>query len=312
MALKIIFAGTPEFAAKHLEALVQAKLNIIAVLTQTDKPAGRGKNILAPPVKVLANCLQLPVYQWQTLKNSQEIISLFTSLKPDVVVDVAYGLIIPKPLLSLPRYGFVNVHPSLLPRWRGPAPIQYALLSGDRETGISIMRLNEGVDTGPIYLQRKCLIQNIDTAFDLAERLIKLGCSSLIEVLNKLDELAAQPQAETGACYATKITKEMACIDWNKSAVVLDREIRAYNPWPISYTKIGNEVVRIYRAKPWMERNAHAPGEIVRMTDKEFFVATGEGLLQIQIMQFPGGKTLPVSAILNGKRHFFETHKRFV
>lgn len=309
---RILFAGTPTFAATHLEVLLRAQMNVVAVLTQPDKPSGRGRMLAPSPVKELARKAQLPVLQLASLKNTDEIKSLFETFSPDVVVDVAYGCIIPAALLSFPHYGFINVHPSLLPRWRGAAPIQHALLAGDPETGISIMQLDSGIDTGPVYFQKTCSIGNSDTALTLSHRLAKLGSESLLHVLKHLETFAPSAQMEEGACYAEKIDKIQGAIDWGKSAIVLDREIRAFNPWPVSFATIGGEVVRIHQAHPISAQPSHEPGTIVQLSDHSVDVATGDGLLQIQQMQFSGGKVLPISAILNGRKHFFELNKRFM
>lgn len=308
---KIVFAGTPEWAAQQLEALVHAGFQIVAVLTRADQPYGRGRKTLPNPVKKVAVFHQIPIYQPTTLKNFDEIKLFFDTYKPDVVVDIAYGAIVPSRVLSIPRYGFINVHPSLLPRFRGPAPIQHSLLAGDRETGISIMQLSEGIDTGPIYLQKSIPIHHTDTTETLSNRLAPMASELLIHALHHLDNLTPKKQSEAGACYAVKIKKEMAEIDWKKSATILDREIRAYNPWPISYSTLGGEIVRIYQAFPSEELHTAEPGEIIRMSHHGLTVATGKGLLQIQSMQFPGGKVLPISDLLNGKRSFFNIHQRF-
>ena len=309
-SLKIIFAGTPEFAAKFLQALLDAKYNICAVITQPDKPAGRGRKLQINKVKQLSLTHKIPIYQPKTLrdKETQKTIKDFHA---DVIVDVACGLFIPKEILILPKYGCINVHPSLLPRWRGASPIQQAILAGDRTTGVSIMLMNEKLDTGSVFLQKKYSINNTDTTADLLENLATIGIEALLEVLDKIDKITPNKQNDNDACYAKKITKEDAQIDWHKSAVTLDREIRAFNPWPISYTKINEQIARIWQASPLTETCDKNPGEIIKLDKKGVDVATGNGVLRILKMQFPGKKALPVAEILNSKLAFFEKHKRF-
>lgn len=314
LPLKIVFAGTPEFSAKHLQALVEAKIHITAVLTRPDKPAGRGLKVLASDVKRLAEEKGLVVHQPKSLRN-QEAIDLVMTLNADLIVDVAYGVIIPKEILAIPRFGFINVHPSLLPRWRGPAPIQHALLAGDKDTGVSIMSLDEGVDTGPILLQKTYHMQPNETGASLHDRLAKLGSNALITVLQQLErerELKSTPQEESGACYAPKIEKSMAKIIWFHPAPEIERMIRAFNDWPVAHTTIGGEVVRLWRANPLSNYIGEPPGTIIRIDSTGIDVVTGDGVLRIQEMQFPGGKRLPVADILNSKREFFETHKLFL
>lgn len=308
--MKIIFAGSPDFAAKHLSALIEAQVKIAAVLTQPDKPTGRGKKVAATPVKEVALRHGISLYQPSSLK-TEETLNWFRSMAPDVVIDVAYGLIIPKTVLAMPRFGFLNVHPSLLPRWRGAAPIQQAILAGDVETGISIMRLDEGIDTGPVFLQRRCLIDRKDTMASLSERLIKIGCEALLEVLANLITLDPVAQTEAGACYAPKIDKTMARLNWQESAEMLDRKIRAFNPWPVAYSVLGNEIIRIWEAEPREEKTTAAEGVILRCDRDGIDVATGKGLLRLLKLQFAGGKILSIADILNSKKTFFITHSRF-
>ncbi len=310
--MKIIFAGTPEFSTKHLSALLEAGLDIQGVLTRPDKPSGRGQKQQASPVKILAESKGLPVYQPKTLKD-QAAEDLIKSFEADVIVDVAYGVIMPKNILDIPKFGFVNVHPSLLPRWRGPAPIQHALLSGDKDTGVTIMQLDEGVDTGPIFLQKTYHMQPNETSASLHECLAKLGSNALITVLQQLEkgEIAATEQSHAGACYAPKIEKSMAGIHWSHPAFEIERMIRAFDDWPVAFSTIGETVIRIWEANPISNYTSEAPGTIIRVISEGIDVATGDGVLRIQRMQFPGGKVLPVSEILKSKKEFFETHTKF-
>ncbi|OGT07096.1 MAG: methionyl-tRNA formyltransferase [Gammaproteobacteria bacterium GWF2_41_13] len=308
--MKIIFAGSPDFAAKHLSALIEAQVKIAAVLTQPDKPTGRGKKVAATPVKEVALRHGISLYQPSSLK-TEETLNWFRSMAPDVVIDVAYGLIIPKTILAMPHFGFLNVHPSLLPRWRGAAPIQQAILAGDTETGVSIMRLDEGIDTGPVFLQRRCLIDRKDTTASLSERLIKIGCEALLKVLANLATLNPVTQTEAGACYAPKIDKTMARLNWQESAEILDRKIRAFNPWPVAHSVLGNEVIRIWEAEPREEKTTAAEGTILNCDQNGIEVVTGKGLLRLLKLQFAGGKILSIADILNSKKKFFITHSRF-
>lgn len=310
--LKIIFAGTPKFAAKYLQALIDAKYNICRVITQSDKPAGRGRKLQINPVKELSLARGISIYQPKTLRDpsTQKTIR---DLNPDIIINVACGLLIPKEILNLPPYGCINVHPSLLPRWRGASPIQKAILAGDQVTGISIMLMDEGLDTGPVFLQKEYLLEPTDTAATLLDGLAILGVEALLAVLNKITtgEITPTKQDETKACYAKKILKEDAKIDWRKSAIELDREVRAFNPWPISYTQIGDQVIRIWQTLPLTETTDKPPGEIINLDPQGVDVATGHGILRIFKMQFPGKKILSVSEILKSKLKFFAQHRKF-
>lgn len=311
--LKIVFAGTPVFAANILSSVLEEGFNITAVLTREDKPAGRGLQLHESPVKQVAKAHQLPVYQPKTLK-SEAAAELIQSLEADVIVDVAFGLIVPKDVLSIPKFGFINVHSSLLPRWRGAAPIQHALLAGDKDTGVTIMWLDEGIDTGPIILQKPYHIQPNETGASLHRALSRLGANALMVVLRELEEkqaLKTTPQTEEGACYASKINKAMAEIVWSHSALSIERAIRAFNDWPIAYTTLGNTRVRIWQANPLTNYTSEEPGTILKIDAGGIDVATGDGILRIQKLQFPGGKPLMVEEILNSKRALFEAEKKF-
>lgn len=310
--LKLIFAGTPEFAAKYLTALIAANFDIAAVFTRMDKPAGRGQHITESPVKKLALDHNIPVYQPKTLRD-EEIIQTIKAINPDVIIDVACGFLVPQEILEFPQYGCINIHPSLLPRWRGAAPIQHAILHGDQETGVTIMKMDEGLDTGPIFLQQKCPIYATDTTQTLNERLIELGSKTLVTFLKNIQTLHIKlaPQTEQGACYAEKIQKSMASIDWNNSAITIDRQIRAFVPWPIAQTEIGQQIVRIWQAEPIDTTTNAEPGTIIQIDKDSIDVATGAGIIKLQILQFPGGKQLPVIEILKSKKDFFIENKKF-
>jgi len=305
--LKIIFAGTPELAVHHLKVLIEAGYIIDAVLTRPDKPAGRGRRLQTSPVKQLATEHHIPVHQPKTLRDEQAQ-SLIKTLAPDLMIVVAYGLILPKAVLDIPRLGCINVHASLLPRWRGASPIHQAILAGDKESGITIMQMDEGMDTGPMLLQASCPIEEMDTAEDLHDRLAQLGPKTLIQALKLLQSNQLKPikQKDDEATYTRKIKKEDAKIDWQQSAIELSRAIRAYNSWPIAYTMLDGQMVRIWQAIPLETNVEEKPGVIVQLDKDGIDVATGKGVLRIQRLQFPGGKPLPVAAILNSKKEWFE------
>ena len=302
ISLKIVFAGTPAFAAVALEALMHSAHQVVAVYTQPDKPAGRGLKLTASAVKNLAIQYQLPIYQPETLK-SQEAQAELAALKPDVMVVAAYGMILPKAVLEIPRYGCINIHPSLLPRWRGAAPIQRTIFAGDRETGVAIMQMDEGLDTGPVLLQRNYKLSPLETSQTLHDKLSKLGAETLIEALNLLSQgqLIATPQSQDEKCikYEKKITKEEAIINWHQSAIELERKVNAFNPWPVAQTTWQGQPLRIWLAKTVSE-NAHAaPGTIVRASHDGVDIATGDELLRLLEVQIPGGKVLSISDFYN-------------
>ncbi len=249
-SLRIAFAGTPQFALPALRALLGSAHRVVGVLTQPDRPAGRGQHLRSSPVKLLAAEHGLAVAQPPTLKTAEGRAEL-AQWAPDVLVVVAYGLILPQAALDLPRLGCVNIHGSLLPRWRGAAPIQRALLAGDAETGVTIMQLDAGLDTGPMLLERSRPIGAHDTAGDLHDALSGLGAEALIEALDGLAVGTLRPRAQPteGASYAPKIEKAEAILDWSASSIALDRKVRAFNPWPIAETHLGNETLRILRAR---------------------------------------------------------------
>jgi len=310
--IKIIFAGTPEFAAEYLKALIDDKLNIAAVFTRRDKPAGRGRHLSESPVKKLALAHGLPVCQPKTLRDP-EIIQLIKDIHPDVIVDIACGFLVPKEILEFPQYGCINIHPSLLPRWRGAAPIQRAILNGDKETGVTIMKMDEGLDTGPILLQQKCVIHDTDTTETLSKRLIELGSKTLVTFLENIHSLhiKLETQSDKDSSYAEKIEKSMADIDWAKSAEEIDRQVRAFIPWPVAQAHMAEQTLRFWGTTPLNMKTDIAPGTITEINKDSLDVATGDGVLRIQTLQFPNAKPLPVSEILKSKKDFFEQHKKF-
>lgn len=298
--MKIIFAGTPTFAAKSLEAILAHQYNVVAVLTQPDRPAGRGMQLTPSPVKQLAMKHGITVLQPQTLK-STEVQAQLTTYQADVMVVAAYGLILPWTVLRMPRYGCLNIHASLLPRWRGAAPIQRAILAGDEVTGITIMQMDEGLDTGNMLLKKSCSISTTDTSQTLLEKLTQIGSESILEVLQELPlgNLSATMQDSAQATYAAKITKSEALLDWKQSAKQLERAVRGYNPFPIAFAKINETIIKIWRAAPY-EVTHNDPGKVLDIDKRGIVVACGQGALGLEVLQRPNGKALPANQFLQG------------
>ena len=311
--LRIIFAGTPDFAAIHLAALIDSKHQLIAVYSQPDRPAGRGKKLQASPVKRIAEAAGLPVYQPVSLRNRDQQVCL-AGLEADVLVVVAYGLILPQAVLDAPRLGCLNVHASLLPRWRGAAPIQRAIEAGDTATGITIMQMDAGLDTGAMLASASCAIRPHTTAASLHDELARTGPPLLLDVLGDLAacQAGAQAQNDDLATYAGKILKPEAEIDWRRDAPALDRAVRAFNPFPVCFTVLAGERVKIWQARP-MADNAGlgAPGTIVRADRDGILVNCGSGQLLLEQLQLPGGKPLTAEQILNARGRLFAPGNRF-
>jgi methionyl-tRNA formyltransferase len=295
--MKIIFAGTPHFAASALAALLKEH-QVVAVLTQPDRPAGRGMQLAAGPVKQLALQQDLPVLQPATLK-TEDIQRTLAALDADVMVVAAYGLILPKAVLQLTRYGCLNIHASLLPRWRGAAPIQRAILAGDKETGITIMQMDEGLDTGDMLLSHTCPIGENDTAQTLHDKLAVMGSSSILEALRLLQEHRLMPvrQDNDAACYAAKLVKSEAQIDWRQDARQIERAVRAYNPFPVCHANLNGVMIKIWQAGLCTEQKGD-PGRVLSVDKHGITVACGKDALFLKVLQRPGGKAQPAAQFL--------------
>ena len=292
--MKIVFAGTPQFSVPALEALLEAGHHVVGVYTQPDRPAGRGMKRRPSPVKVMAEHFGLPILQPETLKTPEARAEL-AALNPDIMVVVAYGLILPKDILDTPAQGCLNIHASLLPRWRGAAPIQRAIEAGDTETGVTIMQMDEGLDTGPMLLRKKTPILPTDTAQTLHDRLSELGARAIVEALDRLPELTPEPQNEAGATYAPKLSKEEGQIDWTLPAEVIQRKIQAFNPWPTAFTWLDGTRLKLLTATPLPGPKHDSPGEVILVERDGIDITCGESLLRIHTLQ-PEGKR-PMSAV---------------
>jgi len=308
--LRIVFAGTPEFAAHPLQALIDSEFDIVAVYCQPDRPKGRGKQLLPPPTKALALQHGITVHQPLNFKQQEDRDQL-AALQPDIMVVVAYGLLLPQSVLDIPRLGCVNVHASLLPRWRGAAPIERAIEAGDVETGVTIMRMDAGLDTGPMLTIAKTPIHADDSGDSLRSRLAILGTAALLDDLRRIahDESHALPQPADGVTYAQKLKKEEALIDWQQDAVQLHHRIRAFNSANVMFSDIGDIRVKIYTATTTAQQGT--AGEILAADKKGIVVACGAGALCITHLQLPGGKVLDAAAIVNGHAARFAKGQRF-
>ncbi|MHB9100709.1 MAG: methionyl-tRNA formyltransferase [Sulfuricella sp.] len=298
--MRLIFAGTPEFAAVALAALIEAGHDVALVLTQPERPAGRGMRLTPSPVKQLALRHGLSVLQPAALKDA-EVQAQLAAVNADAMIVAAYGLLLPPAVLTLPRLGCLNIHASLLPRWRGAAPIQRAILAGDPETGITIMQMDSGLDTGGMLLRAALPIADHDTAQTLHDKLAVLGASSIVSALQQLElgALQAQPQDGSAATYAAKLSKAEGWLDWRKSAAELARAVRAYNPFPVAQARLQAETWRIWQAQE-AQRDGGSPGEILQADKEGILVRCGEGALLLKELQKAGGKRLPASSFLVG------------
>lgn len=300
--MRIVFAGTPDFAVPALNALVEAGHEIAAVYTQPDRPAGRGRKLAPSPVKQRALELGFPVEQPESLK-SPESRQKLASHVPDVMVVVAYGLLLPQAVLDIPRLGCLNIHASLLPRWRGAAPIQRAIAAGDAESGVCIMQMERGLDTGPVLLERRIALRPDETGGSLHDRLAELGAAAVVEVLAGVEHgPVPRQQDHVAASYAHKLSKEEARIDWRRSAVEIERLIRAFNPWPVAFISFRDSPLRIWQATVLPGVAEADPGTVLRASAEGIDVVTGDGLLRITRLQPAGKRAMDAAEFLNGHR----------
>ena len=317
-SLRVIFAGTPDFAATHLAALLDSQHRVVAVYTQPDRPAGRGRKLTPSPVKALAQTHRLPVYQPASLKGADAQAEL-AALDADIMVVVAYGLILPQAVLDTPRLGCLNVHASLLPRWRGAAPIQRAIEAGDSESGVTIMQMDAGLDTGAMLLERRTPINATTTGGELHDTLAELGGEAIVTALDALagDGLGATPQPEAGVTYAAKLSKAEAELDFSRPAADLAAKIRAYNPWPVAWCTLGDERLRLWLAAAGERRGGDpqqaAPGTLLDSDEDALRIACGahgDEVLCVTQAQLPGGKALPMRELLKARGERFAAGTR--
>ena len=309
-ALRIVFAGTPEFAAIHLQAVLDSEHEVVAVYTQPDRPAGRGRKLTPSPVKELALKHQIPVFQPKTLRDEAAQQEL-AELKPDLMIVVAYGLLLPKVVLDTPVHGCINVHGSILPRWRGAAPIQRAVAAGDPESGVTIMQMDVGLDTGDMLLKVTCPIHATDTSQNLYDTLAELGGPALIKTLSMISEGSLTPEVQDNslATYAHKMTKEEGRLDWNKSARELDCQIRGFNPWPVAWmiqdAEQSDKRTRVWEVEALDQTPSAAPGTILSASREGIDIACGEGTLRLKKLQLPNSKAMHVLDLLNSRKEMF-------
>ncbi|AVF75885.1 methionyl-tRNA formyltransferase [Vibrio alginolyticus] len=306
-SLRIVFAGTPDFAARHLAALLSSEHEVIAVYTNPDRPAGRGKKMAAPPVKQLALEHNIPVYQPESFK-SDEAKQELADLNADLMVVVAYGMLLPQAVLDTPKLGCINVHGSILPRWRGAAPIQRSIWAGDAETGVTIMQMDIGLDTGDMLKIATLPIEATDTSASMYEKLAELGPEALIDCLVDIAAGKAVPvkQDDELANYAKKLSKEEARINWNDDAAHIERCVRAFNPWPMSHFEAAENSIKVWQSRVAEQTSDKPAGTIVQADKTGIYVATGNGVLVLEQLQVPGKKAMSVQDILNSRAAWFE------
>ncbi|WP_456372168.1 methionyl-tRNA formyltransferase [Thiolapillus sp.] len=299
--LRIVFAGTPDFSVPPLLSLLESPHELVAVYTQPDRPAGRGRKLVASPVKSAAQDKGIPVHQPATLRDSDAVAQL-RALRPDLMVVVAYGLILPEEVLAIPRLGCVNIHASILPRWRGAAPIQRAIQAGDAKSGVSIMRMDKGLDTGPVYLIRSLELAADETGGSLHDKLSVLGAEALMEALPGIADgsLRPQPQDHSKATYAAKLDKKEARIDWRQPAQQIERQVRAFNPWPVAFSRYENANLRIWEAHA-IDGVMAEPGTVMSATRDGIDVSTGDALLRVTRLQMPGKRAMDARDFINSQ-----------
>ena len=309
---RIIFAGTPDFAAEHLQALINANIPVTAVYTQPDRPAGRGRKLQPSPVKQLALSQDIPVYQPLSLRAEAAQAEL-AALNADLMIVVAYGLILPQIVLDTPKLGCVNVHASLLPRWRGAAPIHRALLAGDAETGVTLMQMEAGLDTGPMLAKVRTEISNQETSGELHDRLAYLGSQMLVDQLPALlaGELQPEQQDDNQANYAAKLEKQEGRIDWSQDAEAIARQVRGLSPWPVAFTLLDGNAMRIWLAEPDAQSGNTPAGSVCETSKRGIAVSCGTGRLWIKNLQLPGKKATQAAALLNSNNHPFQLGTQF-
>ena len=305
--MRILFMGTPEFAVTLLEHLMLNQFQVVAVYTQPDKPAGRGRSLVPQPMKKAALIRKLPVVQPTSLKEA-EVVAELAGFHPDVIVVAAFGQILPQSVLDIPRYGCINIHPSLLPRFRGASPVAAVILAGDELTGVSLMLMDSGLDTGPILAQEQVSVSPQDTTGSLSTKLSQIAVQLLPEVLLRWTggEITPQPQNEAEATYSAPITKEEGEINWHLSAVEIWRRVRAFQPWPGSYTRWGGKRLEIIEAVPLPEGGSLAVGQVVALNKEgaAFGVNTGDGILSVLKVQLEGKQAMPAAEFVRGQRQF--------
>ena len=306
-SLRIVFAGTPDFAARHLAALLSSEHEVIAVYTNPDRPAGRGKKLSAPPVKQLALEHEIPVYQPENFK-SDEAKQELAALNADIMVVVAYGMLLPQVVLDTPRLGCINVHGSILPRWRGAAPIQRSIWAGDKETGVTIMQMDIGLDTGDMLSIATLPIEATDTSASMYEKLAGLGPDALVECLADIasGKAVAEKQDDELANYAKKLSKEEARISWSDDAAHIERCVRAFNPWPMSHFEAAENSIKVWQSRVAEQTSDKPAGTILQSDKTGIYVATGQGVLVLEQLQVPGKKAMSVQDILNSRASWFE------
>ncbi|MCK6265646.1 methionyl-tRNA formyltransferase [Vibrio sp. ZSDE26] len=306
-SLRIVFAGTPDFAARHMAALLSSEHEVVAVYTQPDRPAGRGKKLTASPVKNIALEHDIPVYQPENFK-SDEAKQQLADLNADLMVVVAYGLLLPQAVLDTPKLGCINVHGSILPRWRGAAPIQRSIWAGDKETGVTIMQMDIGLDTGDMLSIATLPIEADDTSASMYEKLAELGPKALIECVADIatGSAVAEKQDDDQANYAKKLSKEEARINWNDDASHIERCVRAFNPWPMSHFEAAENNIKVWQSRVDSESSDKAAGTILKANKTGIYIATGNGVLVLEQLQVPGKKAMSVQDILNSRASWFE------